>query len=107
MATFAIRGHKMSRFTVRVELRGNPTGDDYNVLHDAMKAEGFSRTIISEGTGVKLWLPNAEYNYNGERNKGQILSMVKRAAAKTDKGYSILVTVSSGRTWYNLEPAKN
>ena len=51
----------MSRFTTRVQLNGNPTDEDYEKLHKAMKARGFSRVITSDD-GDHYLLPHAEYD---------------------------------------------
>ena len=89
----------MSKYTVRVELHGAEEVD-YEILHKAMHAKGFLQTI-EDGTTFKL--PTAEYNYVGaEEDKGEVLDMAKDAAAKTKLKFSILVTKSAGRTWYNL-----
>ena len=92
-------------FTVRVELRNRPTGEDYETLHKAMAAENFSRTIKPTDRMERLHLPTAEYNFVGTVGKEAVLTKAKRAAAKTSKVYSILVTKSGGRTWYNLDKA--
>jgi hypothetical protein len=95
----------MASFTVRVELHDNPTWGDYDTLHEAMEAEGFSRTIKNSDTGVEYRLPHAEYNFVGSYTRSQVLEKAKRAAAKTGNEFSILVTESNGRAWWNLKLA--
>lgn len=90
----------MANFTTRVELH-QAEETDYNTLHDAMNAEGFTRTISSsDGT---YHLPTAEYNYNGSLTKSEVLDAAERASASTGKKHGILVTESNGRTWIGLE----
>jgi len=49
----------MPYYIARVELRGTPSGTDYDNLHDAMQKAGFLRTIT---IADKNWhLPAAEY----------------------------------------------
>jgi hypothetical protein len=90
----------MPRFTTRVELH-SATADDYSFLHSAMELEGFSR-LIENGDGVSHHLPTAEYNYDGPSKRAEVLEAAERAAAKTKRKYSILVTESNGRTWSGL-----
>jgi hypothetical protein len=90
----------MTRFTTRVELH-DADYDDYETLHAAMEAEGFTRTI-SDGT-TTYHLPTAEYNREADLDKKQVLASAERAASQTRKNYAILVTESNGRTWAGLE----
>lgn len=91
----------MARFTTRVELH-SASGDDYETLHAEMEAEGFSRQIASDDGNV-YHMPWAEYNRESTLNRSQILGSAKAAAARVRKQYSVLVTESAGRTWYNLD----
>ena len=93
----------MNLFTTRIELH-NSNGEDYKTLHQAMQGEGFSRTITDD-KGVKYQLPTAEYNRLSALTTQQILDSAKRAAAKTKKTASILVTKSNGRQWDGLPVA--
>jgi hypothetical protein len=95
-----------AKFTVRVELHDYPTADEYEALHEAMAAQGFSRTIVDENTGEEYYLPTAEYNLIGSLDRDVVLARADRAANQTGKRYSVVVTPSSGRTWYNLEPVR-
>jgi hypothetical protein len=93
----------MTGFTTRVELH-DADDDDYENLHDAMEARGFTRNIEgSSGTVYKL--PPAEYNYEGNVTKKQVLEKAEKAAETTGLKYSVLVTESNGRTWNHLEKA--
>ena len=92
----------MARFTTRVELH-NTNDDDYKTLHKAMEAEGFSRIIV-DSKGVRYHLPTAEYNLVADLTLPQVLDSAERAAAKTKRSASILVTKSNGRLWSKLPP---
>lgn len=94
----------MPRFTVRVELH-NAKAEDYEQLHAAMKGQGFGRTITSSD-GITYQLPTAEYNMERELDRGAVLERAKIAAAKTGKGFSVLVT-EGARKWVGLDPVKS
>ena len=94
----------MTNFTTRVELHA-ANESDYQTLHSAMEAEGFSRVITSDDN-ITYHLPNAEYNRTATLTRSQVLESAKRAAGKTKKAYSILVTESTARTWVGLEQVK-
>lgn len=89
----------MARFTTRVELV-DVDEDDYEDLHDFMKAEGFTRTISTGETIYKL--PPAEYNLTGDFTINNVLGKAKAAAAKTKLEHRILVTEAGKRRIYNL-----
>ncbi len=92
----------MAKFTVRVELH-NADESDYEPLHEAMQDKGFSRTI-KNGDGIEYHLPTAEYNFSGSGTTQQVLNAAKEAAQTTDYDFEILVTESTSRRWYQLEP---
>jgi hypothetical protein len=95
----------MAWFIVRVELHDHPTGDDYDVLHEAMEVGGFSRTISGK-KGGEYRLPTAEYCLAGDFAREQVCNKARRAAIQTGHPYSVLVTESNGSTWYGLERAE-
>jgi hypothetical protein len=90
-------------FTTRVELH-HADNDDYETLHAAMERKGFSRFITS-GDNVTYHLPTAEYDYNENKTRADVLALAKAAANETGKKYAVLVTESKGRTWYGLTKA--
>jgi hypothetical protein len=92
----------MAKFTTRVELHA-ATEEDYENLHAAMEAAGFSRTIEASD-GVSYLLPPAEYNRSGGFTVKQVLDSAETAARTTGKRFSILVT-EGNRQWMNLQPA--
>jgi hypothetical protein len=91
----------MAKFTTRVELH-KANSEDYDTLHEEMENQGFTRTIKSDDD-KEYHLPEAEYNYEGSITRDSVMTKAKTAANKTGKKYSILITESNGRTWYNLD----
>jgi len=96
----------MANFTTRVELYGDPSGDDYDNLHAAMEKEGFRRTIKFEGDDTIWQLPHAEYNRNANLTAEAVRDSAKGAAATVWDDFAILVTkADGGRAIYNLREA--
>lgn len=92
----------MALFIARVELH-NGTDADYRTLHAAMEAEGFSRQIVSGG--VSYHLPTAEYCATASMSARELLGIAKRAANKTGKTSSLIVTQSAD-CYFELIPVK-
>jgi hypothetical protein len=90
----------MAAFMTRVELH-SATWADYNTLHAAMEAQGFSRQITADD-GQAYHLPTAEYYFVGNVTRSQVLAKAQAAAASTGKSYAALVTESNGVTWVGL-----
>ena len=96
----------MAFFTTRVELHDAKTAEDYEKLHTEMAKDGFERTVQKTGEPA-YHLPTAEYNLNSEKNSSLVLDLAKKAATRTGKKFSVLVTkVDGSREWYNLKPVK-
>jgi hypothetical protein len=94
----------MADFTTRVELH-RATESDYEKLHHAMAAEGFSRLIQSDD-GIRYHLPTAEYVRSGDFTRSQILEAAKRAASITGRTYAVFVTQATSWTWIGLPVAQ-
>ncbi|WP_343725634.1 hypothetical protein [Herbaspirillum huttiense] len=92
----------MTNFTIRVLLEAEADEDDYARLDSVMKRSEIQNTITSE-LGKKYQLPPGEYSYSGEIDRKSLLEKVKAAAGELAKPYSVLITESRGRTWYNLD----
>lgn len=91
----------MAKFTVRVELH-NATREDYTKLHQQMARYGFT-DIIASDEGRKYRLPPADYHFEGNATRSNVLEKAKAAAGSVVSKYAVLVTESSGRTWHGLE----
>jgi hypothetical protein len=92
----------MPQFTVRVELH-QATWADYETLHAAMEARGFSRKIISDD-GKTYQLPLAEYNGSGNLDSSRVRDIAREAANITGKNNAVLVSESNSRAWVGLQP---
>ncbi|WP_155419616.1 type V toxin-antitoxin system endoribonuclease antitoxin GhoS [Variovorax paradoxus] len=93
----------MSNFTVRVYVHNEVAGNMAE-LNGIMVSYGFRLTISSD-VGTIYVLPPGEYSYTGNIDRKAVLEMVKAAAGQVGKKYSIFITESKGRTWYNLTKA--
>jgi len=94
-----------NRFTTRVVLHGADE-DDYEILHESMQSEGFTRTITGEH-GIEYHLPEAEYNKTGNFKPEDVRTSAKKAANKTGRKSAILVTASTGSYWTGLDKVKD
>ncbi len=97
----------MAKFITRVELH-KADSDDYETLHEEMQNEGFTRTIQDGSSKIWYHLPDAVYRYDNSLidDTNTVLQKAIRAANKTNKENSVLVTKSDGSEWYNLEKVK-
>lgn len=91
----------MPRYIVRVEL---PNADyaDYQNLYERMKAHGFDKKIKGSN-GVWYYLPDAEYNYEGNLNSDTIFGRAINIAKSVRTKAKVLVTEAVSRRWYNLD----
>jgi hypothetical protein len=90
----------MADFITRVELH-DADWSDYERLHAAMEAEKFYRVI--KGSNDKWYhLPTAEYHSTGTLSAEDVRELAKKAAAKTGKSFSVLVSQATDIVWYNL-----
>jgi major membrane immunogen (membrane-anchored lipoprotein) len=95
----------MARFTTRVELHDEKSGD-YPKLHEQMEKRGFTRTITVKQKTYKL--PDASYNYvddNGSLGEEDIFDKAKAATDAINREAGIVVTKSDGRFVGGLELA--
>jgi len=93
----------MAQFITRIELHGVRHDDDsYQLLHDAMEASGFKRTIADDNTKTYHLLP-AEYEVTGNYTTQSVMISAKEATSHTNKKYSIFVSEIIRATWYNLK----
>ena len=91
----------MADFTVRIVL-DDATWDEYEEMYRHLAAVGITDEITSND-GTTYRMPPAEYNYQGNATRTQVLELAKAAAAKAVLKYSVLVTESKGRAWHGLE----
>lgn len=91
----------MSAFTIRVELHG-ATWSDYEELHAEMEKRGFKRAIRGDD-GVTYDLPPAEYLYDGDATKWDVLEKAKSAAVTVKSAYVVFVTEALSWAWLGLK----
>lgn len=91
----------MADFTIRIVL-SNATWDEYDEMYQHLAAAGITDEITSDN-GTTYRMPPAEYRYQGNATRAQVLELAKSAAAKVVRKYALLVTESKGRTWLGLE----
>jgi hypothetical protein len=94
----------MASYITRVELH-NASERDYINLHEAMRQQGFSRTITSD-QGVVYNLPPAEYYFYGTISRLDVLERAKRAATLTRREAEIVVVEYVGCSWSGLAASR-
>jgi hypothetical protein len=87
----------MAFYIVRVELHGAKTEAEYEVLHKAMAARGFHRSMTDSGKTVHL--PSATYCMSSNYTAQQIEQLTEEAAKTTGKTFWVLVVQSAGLWW--------
>jgi hypothetical protein len=90
----------MSNFTIRI-LVHEDNSSSADELNKAMEVYGFKRKISSDSGNVYI-LPPGEFSYSGDIDRKTLLEKVKASVGQIGKRYSVLITESKGRTWYNL-----
>ena len=86
---------------IRVELRGNPTYDQYETLHALMTKQGFLQTITgtdSKGNQQQYNLPHAVYYGASSQSCGAVRDAVV-SAVKAQVQKDILVFVVQAENW--------
>lgn len=95
----------MASFTIRVELRGNPTYERYEGLHKLMMDMGFKRWIImanSVGKYKAQDLPHATYYGESMQATSSLLtSVVNSIRSKVQQDIVVFVAQS---TSYDIYP---
>lgn len=94
----------MSTFTIRVALATDEESK-FKELDEVMLGHGFLKTISSDA-GRVYKLPEGEYGFSGDIDRRALLEKVQASAGQVGERYSVLITESKGRTWFNLETAK-
>jgi len=97
----------MTRYMTRVELHENPykpTAQDYEKLHAAMEAKGFTRTIKA-GNGTLYKLPTAMYYVESSLTTEQVRGHASDAAKSVWNKYSILTSEAPNSAWDGLAKA--
>lgn len=94
----------MSKFTVRVELFGRASNDDYESLHEKMQAEYYFRVV--KGDGQWYHLPSATYTAEKNKATAAVRSEVFEIAKSVWTDPGVFVTeANNGRYWKGLRKA--
>ena len=85
----------MAAYTIRVQLKGDPTYEQYEKLHDLMQKLGYGRTVTGKTTRD---LPHATYYGQSSDDIGTVRDKVQ-AKVKAQVQDKILVFVAQTETW--------
>jgi len=91
----------MASYAIRVELRGNPSYEQYETLHALMAKRGFYQTIDGvDGSGNQKTfnLPHAVYYGSSNSSCGTVRDQI-RDAVKSEVQNNIIVFVAEVRNW--------
>ncbi len=91
----------MAQLFIRVELRGNPSWQDYDKLHAYMESKNWHRRI--QGSAGDSELPHAMYQGTYDKDIGS-LSGALRAGIEANVWTQAIVLVISGDNW-SMSPA--
>jgi hypothetical protein len=88
-------------YFIRVELRGTPTSETYDNLHELMTGKGWSQSIAgttSEGKAVTVELPHAVYT--GHSNEAALpLANALKKSISTEVWKNVIVLGIEGTNW--------
>jgi hypothetical protein len=90
----------MPNYTIRVELKGNPTYLEYQRLHAAMSKLGFNQTIggtTTTGQTATWNLPHALYYGFSNGNVGDVRDISVQVARNIQSG--VVVFVAQTENW--------
>jgi hypothetical protein len=94
----------MSKFTVRVELFGKASNDDYDLLHENMQSKRYLRVI--KGDDSWYHLPSATYTAEKDTSTEAVRDEVADIAASVWSDSGVFVTkAEDGRFWHSLRKA--
>lgn len=86
----------MAHLFIRVELRGSPSGQDYENLHSYMEENNWHRKIT--GTGGESTLPHAMYHGNSDKELPAIAGAL-RTGIQANVWTQAVVLIISAETW--------
>ena len=99
----------MFTYIVRVELKGSPSAEIYDALHEAMRIKGYLQTIKNMTSNAVYSLPHAEYarqtiqDLSSDSVRTEVHSIVKYVY----DNYQLLVTkANAGDVAWWLHPIK-
>ena len=90
-----LSGEAMANFTIRVQLMGDPSSDEYDQLHNEMSSLGFRRTV--KGASRVVNLPHGLYYGSSDRSASVVRDTVAAAAKRVQP--KVKVFVAETETW--------
>ena len=91
----------MAHLFIRVELRGSPSGKDYDNLHTYMENNNWYRKI--QGTAGESTLPHAIYHGNSDKDISALTSALRKDI-QANVWTQAVVLIISAQNW-SMEPA--
>lgn len=91
----------MAQLFIRVELRGNPSWQDYDNLHAYMESNNWYRTV--RGTAGQSQLPHAMYQGNSDKEITSIASALRTGLEANVWSQAIVLVISSDN--WSMSPA--
>jgi len=91
----------LAHLFIRIELRGTPSGQDYENLHAYMEENNWHRKI--EGTAGESTLPHAMYHGNSDHDVTTITGALRKGI-QAKVWTQAVVLIISAQTW-SMEPA--
>ena len=91
----------MPNYAIRVELRGNPSADEYQTLHALMARLGFAQTIVGvdgDGKQKRFNLPHAVYYGSSNADCAGVRTSVQKLV-KSEVQDNIIVFAVEALTW--------
>jgi hypothetical protein len=91
----------MPDYAIRVELRGNPSADEYQTLHSLMGRKGFAQTIAGvdrSGSRRHFSLPHAVYYGSSPSNCAAVRDSVL-SSVKAEVQRDVIVFAVQAETW--------
>jgi hypothetical protein len=91
----------MPDYAIRVELRGNPSADEYQTLHSLMGRKGFAQTIAGvdrSGNRRLFSLPHAVYYGSSTSDCAAVRDSVL-SAVKGEVQQDVIVFAVQAETW--------
>lgn len=91
----------MARYSIRVELKGDPPAEDYENLHALMAEMGFEQTVTgvdNQGNNKTFPLPHATYFGSSDDDCSTVRDAVSGSVKATIQKEIIVFVVQVG-TW--------
>jgi hypothetical protein len=85
----------MAAYTIRVELRGNPTYAEYERLHGVMSQSGFGRAVASGGKVYDL--PHATYYGDVQADTSKVMEVIKAKVKNIQS--NVVIFVAKTEDW--------